>query len=188
MRKFVYGSGIDEVISLTDDLSLNTYYYSYDGLGSVTEITDAAGTVVEKYEYDVYGNTTIRDASDVVITASTIGNPYGFTGRRIDHETGLFYYQARMYSPALGRFLQTDPIGYWDSVNLYNYVNNNPLRFSDPFGLRTYSEEEIRQIIEDAGTGLVDYFNKPPKIFGGNQKNKGVKPRLSYCVGKCESS
>ena len=57
-----------------------------------------------------------------------------FTGRELDEETGLYYYRARMYDAQLGRFLQTDPVGYFDSMNLYQSCNNNPVRFVDPYG------------------------------------------------------
>jgi len=58
-----------------------------------------------------------------------------FTGRRYDPETGLYYYRARYYNPEIGRFLQPDPIGYNDGMNMYAYVGNNPLAWIDPYGL-----------------------------------------------------
>jgi len=58
-----------------------------------------------------------------------------FTGRRFDIETGLYYYRARYYNPHIGRFMQTDPVGYDDGMNWYAYCGNNPVVRSDPSGL-----------------------------------------------------
>ncbi|MFZ0035562.1 MAG: RHS repeat-associated core domain-containing protein [Sedimentisphaerales bacterium] len=71
-------------------------YYHFDGLGSVIVLTDSAGNVVESYRYTVYGQ------ADKI---SAYGNPYLFTGRKFDIETGLYYYRARYYSAAIGKFL-----------------------------------------------------------------------------------
>ena len=63
-----------------------------------------------------------------------------FTGREYDAETGLYYYRARCYDPAIGRFLQTDPIGYKGGINLYSYCSNNPIIYVDPLGLDYWIE------------------------------------------------
>ena len=93
---------------------------------------------MERYRYDAFGQTTVCDAGGSPRTPneSAVGNPYMFTGRRYDPESHLCYYRARMYSPALGRFLQPDPAGYIDTMNLYAYCGNNPINWIDPWGLR----------------------------------------------------
>ena len=120
---------------LTMERGGNTYYYHRDGLGSITEVTTDTGALVERYEYDVYGAVTIYNSNDVTITVSAIDNPYLFTGRRYDPESGNYYYRARYYSPRLGRFLSMDPLGFGSGdYNLYRYAFNNPVNMTDPTG------------------------------------------------------
>ena len=112
------------------------YYYHYDGLGSAVAISDEAGNIIEKYEYSVYGDVRIvAKENGQTREVSIIDNPYYFTGRHLDAETGLYYYRARYYSPTLGRFIQTDPIGYQGGMNLYAYCSSNPVGLVDALGL-----------------------------------------------------
>ena len=99
----------------------------------VAENQLALGTVMEKYEYDVYGKVIIRDRNGTVLSQSAIKNPIMFQGQRYDEETGLYYFKSRYYDPEHGRFITRDPAG--EGINLYAFVNNNPINFVDPFGL-----------------------------------------------------
>jgi RHS repeat-associated protein len=114
--------------------TFTSYYYHTDANGSVTAITDADGNLVERVTYDIYGMPTFWDAAGNKISKSSIGNNILFHGREYDAELNLYYFRARYYCPIMGRFLQTDPMGYQDSLNLYQGFNMNPMNFVDPFG------------------------------------------------------
>jgi RHS repeat-associated protein len=128
--------------------------------GSVTCIVDAAGLVVERYEYDPYGRMLAFDPTGAPRgTNPTIpGSMYGFTGRQIDPESGLLYYRNRYYSPAAGRFLTKDSLGPWadeaNGGNEYAYAGSAPARRSDPLGLLSIVDiggfsDVIRPVADD---------------------------------------
>ncbi|MFH1777293.1 MAG: RHS repeat-associated core domain-containing protein [Candidatus Omnitrophota bacterium] len=148
---YVYGRGIDEILVMKRNGT--DYFYCYDGMGSVTNIIDKSENVVESFSYDAYG---------VPNKVSSIGNPYLFTGREYEPEAGLYYYRARYYSPAIGRFLSPDPIGFEGGMNFYSYVKNNPVNFTDPSGL--FDENRFYY---DVAASFVGGFLASGDIFGG---------------------
>jgi len=147
LRKYVHGPGVDQPICLIESSGTyaGTHYYHYDALGSVVAMTNSAGNVVQLYEYSVYGQVAASDADHP--------NRFMFTGREFDKDTGLYYYRARYYHPEIGRFLQTDPIGYGDGMNWYAYCGNNSTNGSDPSGLDYYSFLDLNdsRVAKDAG-------------------------------------
>ncbi len=124
LHKIIYTPGIDQPIAFIR--GNDKYFYHTDELGSVVGLSDASGTLVEQYQYGPFG------ANNEV---SQLGNPLRYTARRFDEDSGLYYYRARYYSTELGRFLQPDPLGYADGLNIYAYVGNDPLNFVDPSGM-----------------------------------------------------
>ena len=135
-KHYVWGNGIDELLRLDiyNGASPTPYYIHTDNIGSTTAITDGNGNLVERVTYDVYGAPTLTDALGQTLKKSTIRNTTLFQGREYDYDLSLYNYRARYFDPSLGRFLQTDPLGYQDSMNLYQGMGMNPVNFVDPWG------------------------------------------------------
>jgi RHS repeat-associated protein len=96
-------------------------------LGSITALTNAAGEKVQTYSYDSFGNMTSG--------TPTVTQPFTFTAREFDTETGMYFYRARYYDSKVGRFVTKDPIGFKGGINVYAYVGNNAVNRIDPMGL-----------------------------------------------------
>lgn len=126
LARYVRGTDDDELLAETR-LGV-TVYYEQDGLGSVTSLSTSAATLVNTYAYDSFGRLNA--------TAGSVINPFQYTARDFDSETGLQYYRARYYDPSIGRFINEDPIGLEGGINAYAYVHNRPTDLNDPFGLR----------------------------------------------------
>jgi RHS repeat-associated protein len=135
LRLYANSEGMDQHVAMwTASTGVWSFYHS-NHQGSVLFTTTAGiANTSEEYRYGLYGEPALD-------TPST-GNPIRYTGRYFDSETGLYYYRARFYSVKLGRFLQTDPIGTKDDLNLYAYVRSDPINNLDPNGTCTGSHIE----------------------------------------------
>jgi RHS repeat-associated protein len=114
-----------------------THYAAHDANFNVVAMTDDLGAVQERYQYSPYGELTVLDANFTPDgdNLSDFANPYTYTARRLDAETGLYQYRNRYYHAQLGRFVSRDPIGYEGSQwNLYEYVGGNAQSGLDPMG------------------------------------------------------
>jgi RHS repeat-associated protein len=124
VARYSQGLNIDEPLVMLR--SSATSYYHADGLGSVTSLSNGAGSLVQTYGYDAFGKQTTSTGS--------LTNPFQYTARELDVETSLYFYRARYYDPQIGRFLGEDPLGLDEGPNLYAYVTNNPVTNIDPSG------------------------------------------------------
>ena len=149
--EYVFGDYIDEIVLRVT--AGTKHYYHQDALSSVRALTSQAGQVVERYAYDPYGKAIYLTSAGTLsaVHASIVGNTILYTGRRLDTETGLYYYRARYQEPVLGRFVGRDPLGYVDGMGLYDYVGNAPFSYVDPEGLQACVKDAYRQEYELSG-------------------------------------
>ena len=156
-KSYILGEYIDQPIALilspdAKRLTPEVYYYHANAQQSIMALTDKSGSIAESYSYDAYGTRSV--------TFSSSQEPlqdYGYTGRRIDKETGLMYFRARYYSPELGRFISRDPLAFVDGMNLYAgyFAMWGDI---DPFGLeinycgtkkyRDYVKKQVEELKE----------------------------------------
>jgi RHS repeat-associated protein len=122
-RRYVHGPGADEPVLWYEGSGLTDRRWIHgDERGSVIATSDSGGNGTE-YTYGPYGE-----------PASWSGSRFRYTGQIALPEVKLYHYKARVYDPVLGRFLQTDPIGSKDDLNLYAYVGNDAVNGTDPSG------------------------------------------------------
>ena len=165
-KHYVWGNGIDELLRLDiyNGSSSTPYYIHTDAIGSTTAITDESGNLVERVTYDVYGVPTFTDALGQTLKKSAIRNTTLFQGREYDYDLALYNYRARYFDPSLGRFLQTDPLGYQDSMNLYQGMGMNPVNFVDPWGEKfVFQNKASEKMYVDLVKAMNDLLKKQPE-------------------------
>jgi RHS repeat-associated protein len=193
-HRYLYGTQIDQV--LADETATSMVWALADNQGTVKDLVDNSGVVVNHVSYDSFGQVVAQSNASVEFR-------YGYTGREQDGETGLDYYRARYYDSANGRFISEDPIGFGGGDgNLSRYVFNSPVNWLDPSGEITFvipgAEGEFGDLIANLNSipgrrYLIVGLSKPDlniidKIFSLNDAEAKINAAstlglISYMLG-----
>ena len=138
------------------------YAYLFDGKGNVSAVIDSAQAVVASYRYDSFGR--------LMTQTGTLDQPFQFSTKRYLADVGLNYYGFRFYSPAMGRWLNRDPLGELGGLNLYGFVQNDPVNIFDPYGLESYWDNVFNDVAAANGgaipAGVIGIVGSSTTILG----------------------
>jgi RHS repeat-associated protein len=176
------GLGADEYFARTDAGGVRNYLR--DALGSSVALSDGSGTIQTKYGYEPFGAVT---ASGDATT-----NAYAFTGRE-DDGLGLTFLRARYYSPAYGRFISEDPIGFSGGANVYAYVHGDPVNYTDRLGLEPPDREEMARAVWNLGGvanaalafALSEKARNIATASGLPDPGNGAQDAFRHCLWSC---
>ena len=176
VNEFVYGNWMDDLVYREQNKPLNykdeqeeewytevytwngfskavkRYFFQKDQAWSIKIISDSKWKVIEQYAYDAFGRAYEKDGASAnyrPFQKSRVNNTRLYTAREYDADLSMFYYRNRRYSPSLWRFINRDPLWYYDDVNLYSYVGNNPATFRDPWGLAKEFLKVVNQVRDE---------------------------------------
>ena len=125
LRLLGTGHGAEIGAAIAIELQGTPYVPIHDTLGNITTLLDLSGKVAACYRYTAFGEEEMHGNQL---------NPWRFASKRVDPETGFIHFGRRYYLPAVGRWLTPDPLWFADGPNLYTYVHNHPLAYTDPDG------------------------------------------------------
>jgi RHS repeat-associated protein len=126
----------------------------HDHNGNVATLLDLEGNTVETYRYTAFGEETIFNSNGDPLSLSQ--NPWRFSSKRKDEETGFIYFGRRYYDPSTARWVSPDPLGFSAGPNLYAYVMNNPLTHIDHYGLEEASTKTEKGFFDR----VCDFFSQ----------------------------
>ena len=174
VANFVHGYGIDEPLARESQPTGELTFLHADVLDSIVASSAANGSLAATVRYDAWGNLQAGAPS-----------PYGFTGREWDADSRLWYYRARYYDSAAGRFLREDPIGFSGGVNFFSYVDNSPANFADPRGTDNPRCDWVPDELE--GNCVLNACAAHDKCFHDNKCTamSWLEPELSPSCSMC---
>ena len=173
-KKYVWGTYVDELIAIIPAEGISNILYAHqDRQYNLRGLTDASGALVEYYAYSPYGERTAYDSNGTEVdqTAVELKTEYGFTGRRYDMESDLWYFRARYFDTEMGRFVSRDPLGYVDGFGLYNAYFAQLFEM-DPSGYNrtTKAKTKLQKRRERLRKKRKKKSPKPPKKYPKTKK------------------